>query len=261
MPALTWTALLAHFTAIAQRALALPRTPEGERLRDAVPHLIALQAVTHALDNCDPLPADERALGLDRADIAFRDHSAALHRLYDSPDSDTPLPDPLRHTIADARHALEAARAAGQGWLVTADAIVLEHPAELVHSLLGSGFTGDLLLASPGTTIFKSAPCAFARSHHAAPVDDQLLALITLFLGQKSRLVRGPITMRPPQVFRQFDFAKAAPARDLVTRWNADAPGQPLLLNAILAGDPQPVPLPPRHRPPTAPIPVVFDPS
>lgn len=256
---LTWTALLAHFTAIAQRALALPRTPEGDRLRDAVPHIIALQAITHALDNCDTLPPDERALGLDRADIAFRDHSTALHRLYDSEGSDSPLPEVLRQSIFDARHALDAARAAGLGWLVTADALTLEHPAELLAALLATGFDGDLILASPGATLFKTAPCAFVRAPHAAPIDDHALALIALFLGQKARLVKGPVTMRPPQVFRQFDFSKGGPTRDLVTRFTADSPGQPLLLNAILAGDPQPIPLPPRHRPPTPTLPVVFD--
>jgi hypothetical protein len=145
------------------------------------------------------------------------------------------------------------------GWVVTTDSLITEHPAELVASLLGSGFTGDLLLPAPGIPLFKSCPCAFIRNTTGSPIDDHLLALVALFLGQKQRLVRGPIALRPPQVYRQFDFAKGGPSRDLVTPWNApDVPGQTLLLSTILAGDPQPVPLPPRHRAPVAPIPVVF---
>lgn len=257
---LTWATLLAHWTAIAQRALALPRTPEGDRLRDAVPHLIGLQAIAHALDHCDGLPADERAVGLDRGEIGFREHAGALHTLYDEADGATPLPEPLQHAIADARQALQNARAAGMGWVVTTESLITEHPAELVGVLLASGFEGDLMLPTPGIPLFASCPCAFVRNPDGSPIDDQWLALVGLFLGQKQRLARGPITLRPPQVYRQFDFAKGGPWRDLVTAWSApDVPGQALLVSAIVAGEAQPVALPPRHRAPVAPIPVVFE--
>lgn len=258
MPApLTWTTLLAHWTGVAQRALALPRTPDADRLRGAVPHLIGLQAIAHALGHADSLPADERALGLDRAELGFRDHSGAIHVLYD--DSPDPMPEPLVHAIADARAALSAARGAGLGWVVTAEALTTEHPAELVAALLGGGFDGDLILPTPGATLFRGCPCAFVRAPADAPIEDLLLALIGMFLGQKQRLAHGPVRARAPQVYRQFDFAKGGPTRDLVVPWStADVPGQPLLLSVLVAGEPQPVPLPPRHRAPVGQLPVVF---
>ncbi len=256
---LTWATLLAHWTGIAQRSLALPRTPEGDRLREAIPHLIGLEAISHALAHCDALASDERALGLDRAELGFRDHAGALHHLYDAADGVTPLPEPLLHAIADARHALAGARAAGLGWVIATDSLVVEHPAELVASLLAAGFAGDLMLPTPGIPLFRTCPCAFLRNHDGSAIDDQLAALVGLFLGQKQRLVRGPITLRPVQVYRQFDFARGGPARDLVTPWTApDVPGQALLLAAITAGEARPVPLPPRQSGPMRPIPVVM---
>src|SRR5262245_40321112 len=46
---LTWPALLGHWTAFAQNSLALPKTADGDRWRAAVPAIIGLQALTHAL--------------------------------------------------------------------------------------------------------------------------------------------------------------------------------------------------------------------
>lgn len=251
---LTWAGLLAHWTGVAQRALALPRTPEGDRLREAVPHVIALQAIAHALDHADGLSRDERALGLDRAEMGFESHGGALHTLY----GEVPLPEPVTQAIAVCRAALGAARGAGLGWVVTSDSLAVGHPAELVGALLGAGFSGDLILPAPGVTLFAGAPCAFVRDVHDRPIDDTLLAAIAAFLGQKQRACRGPARARQMQVYRQFDFAKGGPVRDLVAPWSArGVAGQALLLPVVLDGEPQPVPLPPRHRAPIAPVPVV----
>ena len=46
---ISWASLLAHWTQVAQASLALPRDAEGDRWRAAVPSIIVLQAVTHAL--------------------------------------------------------------------------------------------------------------------------------------------------------------------------------------------------------------------
>jgi hypothetical protein len=251
----TWTALLAHFTGIAQRAVGLPRTPEGDRFRSAVPHVIALQAVTLALDHAESLPEEAFFVGLDRAEVVMRDHAAALRGIYQDA-----LPDAIAATLEDAGRALASARASGLGWVVTAEALAVEHPAGLVEALLGNGFDGDLLLPTPGVPLFRSAPCAFVRSVDATPLPDGMLALIGLYLGQKDRLARGPIRVRPMQVYRQFDFAQGGPARDFVAALDApDVPGQPLLLWAIRGGQAQGVPLPPRNQPPVRALPVVFD--
>jgi hypothetical protein len=251
----TWTTLLAHFTGIAQRAVALPKTPEGDRFRAAVPHLIALQAVALALDHVESLPGDEYFVGLDRAEVIMRDHGGALRAIYQDQ-----MPEAIAATLTEARRALTAARAVGLGWVVTADALIVEHPAQLIAALLGGGFTGDLLLPTPGVTLFKAAPCAFVRTLDATPLEDATLALIGLYLGQKERLARGPVRTRARQVYRQFDFAKGGPVRDRVAPLDSpDTPGQPLLLWAIKDGQAQAVPLPPRNQPPVKPLPVVFD--
>lgn len=253
----TWAALLAHWTSVAQRSVALPRTPQGDRLRAAVPHLIALQAITHSLDHADALDDQQRALGLDLAEIGIRDHAAAIDALY-RPD---PPPEPLAHAAREAHAALADAHALGLGWVVTGPRLLVGHPADLVAALLASGFRGDLRLPLPGTPLFPPSPCAFVRApdDDPAPIDDHTLAAIGLFLGQHERLCRGPLRSRPAQVHRQFDFAKGGPIRDLVAPWGETRPGLPILIPAIDRGQSLPVPPAPRHGRPIEPLPVEFD--
>lgn len=247
--------MLTHWTAVAQRAVALPKTLEGDRLRAAVPHLIALQAVALALDHADLLPVDEHALGMDRAEILVREHGGALRALF----ADAPMPEAFEGTLRDVAASLHGAREIGLGWTVATDALTVEHPAQLVAALLASGFEGDLLLPRPGGALFRTSPCAFVRAPRGGP-GDEALALIGLYLGQRERLVRGPVRTRPPQVFREFDFGRGGPVRDVVRRVDSPgAPGQPQLLWAIQRGQAQSVPLPPRHQPPVRPLPVVLD--
>ena len=54
--AMTWAALLGKWTEFAQSALALPDDDEGGRLREAVPAIIGLQAVTHVTMQATPTP-------------------------------------------------------------------------------------------------------------------------------------------------------------------------------------------------------------
>jgi len=61
------------------------------------------------------------------------------------------------------------------------------------------------------------------------------------------------------QVYRQFDFARGGPVRDLVAPLNADLPpGQPLLVPIVQAGELCAVPLPPRGHLAIDPLPVEF---
>jgi len=253
---LTWPALLAHWTQFAQSSLALPKTAEGDRWRAAVPAIIGLQAVTFALGDLDRLAdgaGGERALALDKSDLLIRKHAAELHDLWRG----EPLHAELATLIDDARAALAAARDGGMEWRVADDRLIAEHPADLVAALLSAGFRGDLMLPAPGYTLFKSCPAAFARAPLGATPEDDVLEVVARFLGGVGEPQRVP---GPRQVYRQFDFAKGGPVRDVVVPMNATLPaGQPLLVPAIQGGEAVPVSLPPRRLEELADLPVVFE--
>lgn len=105
---LTWTALLARWMAFAKVSLALPDDAEGKRWKDSVVSIITLQAITCALGDIDGLPADEQALGLDRAEILIRTHREQLLTLWRGSD----IPPNLADLLIDSHEALLAARAA-----------------------------------------------------------------------------------------------------------------------------------------------------
>jgi len=106
-PDLTWPALLAHWTAVAQSSLALPKTAEGERWRAAVPPIINLQAVTFALADLGRLTRPgEKGLALDKSEIIIRSGTGQLHALWRG----DALPDEVVKLIHDAGTALDAAR-------------------------------------------------------------------------------------------------------------------------------------------------------
>ena len=103
--ALTWAGLLGKWTEFARAALALPRTAEGDRWKRAVPSIVGLQALTHALAEVQDLSSDELALAFDRAEVLIDRHRADLERLWRGES----LHGELQALIADARHALTAA--------------------------------------------------------------------------------------------------------------------------------------------------------
>ena len=80
--AMTWAALLAKWTEFARAAVALPDTAEGSRWKGAVPGIIALQALTHALAEAGELPPDEWSVACDRAGVIIRQHASELHALW-----------------------------------------------------------------------------------------------------------------------------------------------------------------------------------
>ena len=104
--ALTWTGLLAQWVNFAQASMALPDEPHGSRWRASVPAIINLQAVTFALPDLDQLDADERALGLDRAEILIRDNAHLLDKLWADPGQSIAL----QEIISDAWSALRMRR-------------------------------------------------------------------------------------------------------------------------------------------------------
>lgn len=107
---LTWAALLARWVEFARSAVALPDTAEGNALRDSVPDIIQLQAVWFALQHLDELDADQRALGLDRAEVLIEKHADALCRRWGES-----LPDMVRELIDDAHAQLRQSELAGRG--------------------------------------------------------------------------------------------------------------------------------------------------
>lgn len=105
---LTWPALLARWTAFAQSSLALPKTPDGDRWRSAVPAIINLQAVTFALPEVQDLPESDRPLALDKAEIIIRSATGQLHALW--PTASGGLPTALVVMVHDAGLVLASVR-------------------------------------------------------------------------------------------------------------------------------------------------------
>ncbi|MBL1217857.1 MAG: hypothetical protein D8M59_10225 [Planctomycetes bacterium] len=105
---LTWAALLARWMAFAKTSAALPDDAEGQRWKGSVVSIITLQAVTCALGELDGLPADEQALGLDRAEILIRAHREKLADLWQWTD----IPPNLADLLMDSAAALKAAKTA-----------------------------------------------------------------------------------------------------------------------------------------------------
>lgn len=102
---LTWAVLLARWVEFARSAVALPDDHEGRRMRDSVPDVIMLQAVWFSLAHLGELDADERALGLDRAEVLIEKHAGALQDRWRGAD----MPEGLQELIDDAWEALHNA--------------------------------------------------------------------------------------------------------------------------------------------------------
>ncbi len=103
---LTWAALLGQWVEFARSAVALSTEGEGGRWRAAVPDLIALQAVWFALGELDELPADEKALGIDRAGVLVEKHAGALKTQW----ADAALPEGIAELIEDAKQRWQEAQ-------------------------------------------------------------------------------------------------------------------------------------------------------
>ncbi|MEN0020160.1 MAG: hypothetical protein AAF747_04655 [Planctomycetota bacterium] len=241
----TWAALVGRWTEFARSAVALPAEGEAGRWREAVPHVITLQAVTHALGELDEVSTGERPLALDRAELACRDATSAIHELW----SGEELPTEINELIAEARVAFEAAANAGLEWVVTADRLTVSHAADLVERLRRVSFGGELFVPGPDAAVYRGAPVVFARERGGAPPSEAHVALIAAWLtaaggkGIEPERVTGP-----RQVYRQLDFATGRVVRDVVVGMHEPpAPGQPVLLLAMDGGEP--VGLPPAGRP------------
>lgn len=226
--------LLAKWTKLAQEAVALPDDGDGGRVKRALPAIIGVNAVACAMREIDLLPEGERALGIDKGEVLLRTYAAQIHEQWRG----DALHDAVQEMIVDAQRAMAAAKDVGVEWCVARPPLIAEHPAELVAALLGGGFAGDLYLPNPGVPLFGGCPCAFLRPAG----DEDARALIDEFLGKGATHCRQRSRFR--QAYRQFDFGKGGPVRDLVVVNDDElVPGQPLLIAAIAKGEAQSVPL------------------
>lgn len=251
---LTWAGLLARWMEFARSSVALPKTPEGERWRQATAPIISLSAVTCALRDLDALAGDERPLALDRAEILCKEAAQTLHALWRG----EALPEQVAEIINDSRIAFEMAANAGVEWTVASESLVCGHPADLVSALTSAGFSGDLFLPSPGVMLYRSAPCAFCRDPGGGVPGEDAVRRIEAFLTRRAGRASSPERIAAPrQVYRQMDFASGRIERDLVVPMNEDLPaGQPLLVLAIEGGQACAMPPERASRPPAEPPPV-----
>lgn len=252
---IAWTTLLAHWTRVAQAAVALPKDADGDRWRGSIPPLIALHAIACALGELDRVSDHDRASALDKADLLIQRDATTLAALWRS----EPMPEAIVELLEEARRALALGASAGYEWVCADDAHVGEHPGDIAGALEEAGFDGDLFVSAPGVPLFATSPIAFMRVRGGGRIDPDLLGIISGFLGMTgSHAIPG----RAPglrQVYRRFDFGAGGPVEDVVSLPEGDPePGQPLLVPSMLAGRSQPVSLPPRGPLLEAPLPVRF---
>lgn len=253
--AVTWAALLAHWTELAKAAVALPDDGDGPRWKRVIADVIALHAATQALEHLDAIAHEQRPAALDMAELICCKHAAAIHDAWAGED----LPGELTELLTDSRIAFEAAANAGVEWRLKADRFESPHAAALADKLIKAGFRGELFLPAPGIPLFAGAPVAFARGPGGAPPDPSAASAVEQWFGPGA-LHAPERTAGPRQVYRQMDFASGTPTRDLIAAMDGTLPpGQPLLVLAIDAGERGPIPLPPPKPIRLDPIPVEFD--
>ncbi len=260
-PGLTWPMLLGRWVEFARSAVSLPEMGEAGRYRRSVAPLITLHAVTHALTELDLLPPEDRPAAVDRAEILINKSENALREIWGDP------PPEIMAFIDDARDALaarsdlataEPGRPAVLEWLVLGDGIVFPHPGEILDAIAPVAPTARLYVPTPGVPFFRGsiAACLEAGTSSGEEAIEHIASLVSAFLGPDAD---GPVEAdQPRQVYRQFDFARGGPVRDVIAPMSASStPGQPLLIPGLIDGRVQPVPLPPRVHEDLGVLPVV----
>ncbi len=240
----SWSVLLAGWVSFAQTAIALPKEGEGGRWRDSVAPTIGLHAITMALGEIEKVDPEERPLAMDRAEIGIKGHIAELNEIWKR----EPIPESINELIQDAKDAWEVMLHEGVVWVVKSERFVSFHPAELAERVLDAGYTGEILMSSPGVEMFKGAPLAIVRNNSGGQPEDDILNLIEGFLNACDGDIEQPQIVRPIcQVYRQFDFLNNGAGKDLVAPVTGDLQsGQPLLVPVVSGGEMCAVPLPPK---------------
>lgn len=237
---LTWPMLLGRWVEFAQSAVSLPETGQAGRYRRSVPSLITLHAVTHAIGELDLLLPEDHPPAMDRAEILIRKSEHELREIWGDP------PPEIAVFVSEAYAALETAKRSIIEWISSEDVAVFTHPGDLLGAVASAAPDVTLYVPTPGVPFFHGAvtACLVVPNPPAEHTED-VVELLCAFLGPD---VDGPFRIaRPRQVYRQFDFARGGPVRDLIAPMSAsDTPGQPLLVPGVIEGVVQPVPLPQR---------------
>lgn len=251
----TWATLLAGWTEFARSAVALPDNAEGTRWKESIAPAIALHATSMALPELIKIDPEERPLAMDRSEMLIREQSAALNEAWRS----EPLPESLTELISDARLAWERALHEGLEWSTTSERFVAKHPQMLAEALLDAGFVGEVCVLNPGTPAFEGSIVATARERDGGPVDDEIAGIVSDYLSKCDGRTGEPVVALPlRQMYREMDFLKGGPIRDVRTPVVGVLPaGQPLLIPVVSGGAPGS--LPPASRQPADldPLPVV----
>ena len=172
----TWAALLAHWTAVAQAASALPADDDhAARWRASVAPMIALQAIVFALADLARLDPTQRAVGVDRSGVLVPDHARALSEAWRG----QAMPRSLFELLGDARAALDAAAHLGQAFVVRggADRFVMPDLGRAIALRARAGSIDAVrfaLAADVGTELGPGVPAAFF-----SPVAPQLESAVT----------------------------------------------------------------------------------
>jgi hypothetical protein len=250
----TWAALLGKWTEFAQSAVALPSHGEPGRWKRAVPAIIAVQAVTHALDELPTIDPAEIGPARLRAAVVIAESSRALYDLWDG----QVLPLEASQLLEDADAALAAAESIGFGALVASPVFVGRHPARVVAALEASGRCRGLFVPTPGVPLFAGSPAIHLIPSSFEEDPFELAQVVAESIADQGDLELVGLASAA-QVYRQMDFGSGRPVRDVVMPLVASpVAGQPLLVAAIAEGKSQPVSLPPRKPLRVDPVPVVF---
>ena len=237
---LTWAALLAQWLDFAKASVALPDTAAGRRWKDSVASIVTLQAVTFALMHLDDLPEDERALGLDRAEILIRRSAGEIETIWHG----EALHETLLHLLHDAR---AASRRAAIGpaieWVVPrigdgrgpAPEFVMPGARAALEAVAAARPHLHLRLAPPGTILIAGEPVGHAvgpaaRAVLRASADESDLAVVALQrLTEALQPARAERAPEARQLYRAVDASRRI-AGDVVAPLDGDPhPGRPLL--------------------------------
>lgn len=231
---LTWAALLGRWLDFARASVALPADADGQRWKASVAPVITLQAITFALSQLNDLPEDERALGLDRAEILLRQESGNLNTTWRG----EPMAPAVLELMSDAARALRAATlGCCVELLVTGAASPREMPDHraLLAAVDPTSFNGSMYMVWPGTLAVDGELIGFLigpsprdwwrrQTDAAEAVQRSLGQLVEMFSP-----VRVRYAMSPRQVYRQVD-GEGRIIEDVAAMLTDDPrSGQPLL--------------------------------
>lgn len=210
---LAWAALLGRWIEFAKASVALPTDGDGGRWRASIVPFIELQAIVWALGELHEIPAADRAVARDRAEVHVRKASAAL----DSAWRGVPMPEAILELLDDATIALRESIYAGLVEVVWLGPGAFEVPEVPLGDIAGT-----LAIMPPGSLAMPNEPVAW-------------------FTEREPIAIPG-CTARPAKRARQV-YRELAPdgrfVRDVVAPLEWDIPaGLPMLVAISIGGTP-----------------------